>query len=112
MGGELPRLRVAGALTVREPAATLRPVQPIRRLVFIVSPRHRELYESLRRTFARDDSVEVVLDRRDGERRRRAEPAGADRRRTNRRRNVAVQKKLATRGYAVVGVLTSAARRS
>src|SRR4029453_8646284 len=41
----------------------------IRRLLFIVGSRRPEFYESLRRTFRGDDTVQVVLDRRRGERR-------------------------------------------
>lgn len=79
----------------------------IRRLVFIVAPGQRQLYESLRRTFSDDRSVEVILDRRGGQRRQRAEPRPADRRRTERRRDLDAQKRLAARGYAVVAVVAA-----
>lgn len=77
----------------------------IRKLVFVVAPGQRRLFESLTRTFAGDDSVQVVLDRRTGERRRRGERPLADRRRADRRRRRDVEDKLASRGYAVVGVV-------
>lgn len=76
--------------------------------MFIVSPEQRELFESLTRTFAADQSVEVILDRRTGERRRRAEPRDpAERRKIDRRRALEVQKRLAARGYAVVAVVAA-----
>jgi hypothetical protein len=84
-----------------------RAVRSIRRLVFIVSPGQRELYNSLKRTFAGDRSVEVILDRRSGQRRQRRESPTADRRRIERRRQSAVQTKLAARGYALVGVVAA-----
>ncbi|MBI1734829.1 MAG: hypothetical protein HYR51_06625 [Candidatus Rokubacteria bacterium] len=92
-------------MTVFGTAATLRRMRKIRRLVFVVAPGQRQLYESLTRTFAGDDSVQVVLDRRNGERRQRGERPPADRRRADRRRRRDVEEKLAARGYAVVGVV-------
>ena len=89
-------------------------VERIRRLVFIVSPRRRQLYESLTRTFAGDSTVSVILDRRDRERRQRAGTPAAERREKDRRRKTEVQKKLSQRGYTVVGVVAPkpSARRS
>ena len=67
----------------------------------------RALYDSLRRTFADDDFVQVILDRRVAERRRRrARPRPSERRRTERRVQREIDTQLRTRGYAVVGVLT------
>lgn len=80
-------------------------MQRIRRLVFVVAPRQRQLYESLTRTFANDASVQVILDRRSTDRRKRPEPRTGDRRQKDRRRNGEVQQKLSQRGYAVVGVV-------
>jgi hypothetical protein len=80
-------------------------VRRIRRLVFIVARDRQDLFASLRRTFAGDDSVEVVMDRRRGERRNVAIEPGAERRRRERRTNPEIARALATRGYAVVGVV-------
>jgi hypothetical protein len=80
-------------------------VSTVRRLIFVVSPGQRKLYESLRRTFASDGGVEVVLDRRRSERRRSGDHAGTDRRRSERRRRRDVEAQLAARGYAVVGIV-------
>jgi hypothetical protein len=85
----------------------MRVVRQIRRLVFVVAPEQRELYESLVRTFKEDRSVQIVIDRRRGERRQREAPATSDRRRADRRVEADVQKKLASRGYAVVGVIAA-----
>ena len=82
--------------------------QLIRRLLFIVRADRPELYESLRRTFRDDDTVEVVQDRRHDDRRgvRRGERANAAReqRTTERRKSAELDRQLRTRGYAVVGV--------
>ncbi len=77
------------------------------RLLFIVGPERRALYDSLRRTFANDDFVQVVLDRRTAERRRRR-PRGRDseRRQAERRAEREIDRQLGVRGYAVVGVRT------
>jgi hypothetical protein len=42
---------------------------PSRRLVFIVSPKRMDLYEKLRETLIREPDVDLILDRRLGDRR-------------------------------------------
>ena len=75
-------------------------------MVFVVAPTQRKLYESLKRTFAADSSVQIVLERRTGERRERGESGSADRRRRDRRRRRRdAEEKLASRGFAVVGIV-------
>jgi hypothetical protein len=88
------------------------PVQRIRRLKFIVARDRKDLFESLRRTFSGDDSVEVVLDRRGGERRAKGITPSTERRRRERRFHRAVARNLEQRGYAVVGVLAASRARS
>jgi hypothetical protein len=79
----------------------------IRRLLFIVGPDRRALYDSLRRTFADDDFVHVVLDRRVAERRRRRpRPRRGEQRQAERRAQLEIDRQLRARGYAVVGVRT------
>jgi len=82
--------------------------ETIRRLLFIVGSRRPEFYESLRRTFRGDDTVQVVLDRRHGERRRGRRPgrrsAVREQRGAERRAQLEIQRQLRARGYAVVGV--------
>jgi hypothetical protein len=85
--------------------------ETIRRLLFIVGSKRPDFYESLRRTFRGDDTVQVVLDRRRGERRgpRRAgrRGAGHEQRGVDRREQLEIQRQLRSRGYAVVGVPSS-----
>jgi hypothetical protein len=80
----------------------------IRRLLFIVGRRRPEFYESLRRTFQGDDTVQVVLDRRRGDRRasRRAggSTAARDQRVAERREHLEIEWQIRARGYAVVGI--------
>jgi hypothetical protein len=82
--------------------------RPIRRLLLIVGSRRPEFYESLRRTFCGDDTVQVVADRRHGERRT-AGPAGGrtaarEQRVAERREHLEIEWQLRSRGYAVVGI--------
>lgn len=75
--------------------------------MFIVGRSRRALHDSLRRTFADDDFVQVVLDRRVAERRRRrARPRKTERRQGERRAQREIDEQLRARAYAVVGVLT------
>jgi hypothetical protein len=83
----------------------------IRRLLFIVGSKRPDFYESLRRTFRGDDTVQIVLDRRRGERRKTRRPgrrpAGREQREAERREQLEIQRQLRSRGYAVVGVPAS-----
>ena len=85
--------------------------ETIRRLLFIVGSRRPDFYESLRRTFRGDDTVQIVLDRRRGERRGTRRPtrraAGREQRGADRREQLEIQRQLRSRGYAVVGVPAS-----
>jgi len=56
------------------------------RYLFIVSRDQPDVYNRLARDFAADKEVQVILDRRVGERRQRAQGNGPERRRTGRRR--------------------------
>lgn len=85
--------------------------EPIRRLLFIVGSQRLDFYESLRRTFQGDDTVQVVLDRRRGERRGSRRAGGRkvvrEQRAAERREHLEIAWQLRERGYAVVGVLAS-----
>ena len=85
--------------------------ETIRRLLFIVGSKRPDFYESLRRTFRGDDTVQVVLDRRRGERRRNRRPGRrsvvSEQRGAERRAQLEIQRQLRARGYAVVGVPAS-----
>ncbi len=80
--------------------------ETIRRLLFIVGSQRPDFYESLRRTFRGDDTVQVVLDRRRSERRRsrRGRKVVREQRATERREHLEIARQLRERGYAVVGV--------
>jgi hypothetical protein len=69
--------------------------------VFIVSRDEPALHEYLKQHFADRPDVEVILDRRVAERRRRAEVPRAERR-TGGRRGRSVEGDLAALGFAVV----------
>jgi hypothetical protein len=77
----------------------------VTRFLFIVVRQLPDVYEHLCEQFGREPDVEVILDRRVGERRRDTgggPPAGGDRRRTDRRQNAVVSEQLRVMGYAFV----------
>src|SRR3989441_4478409 len=80
---------------------------PISRLLFVVAREREPLYNSLRRTFDGDDTVQVVLDRRVGEpRRQQSTPRAGEPRRSERRAPRESDALLRARGYTLVGVET------
>jgi hypothetical protein len=85
-----------------EPAVAQPPLR--RRLLFVVSRDAVEHYEYLRRTLAGEDGVEVILDRRHGERRGRREPGTVERRRSDQRLRPNVEERLRTAGWSIVRV--------
>jgi hypothetical protein len=64
------------------------------RLLFIVARDHLELWHHLKRDFAQDEAVEVILDRRRGGRRQRVQIREPERRRADRRRRSGIDKDL------------------
>ena len=78
----------------------------IQRLLFIVDERRRPLYDSLRRTFAGDDTVQIVLNRRVADRRlKKPRKRTNERRQKERRGQCEIDQQLGARGYAVVGTM-------
>ena len=75
---------------------------PVSRLLFIVARNEGQLFEELRRSFAGIPSVEVVLDRRQSERRRAAHDVPSERRQHDRRAASYLDAHLATMGWVVV----------
>ena len=71
-------------------------------LLFIVSRDQRDLHDYLTKEFRRDEQIQIILDRRLAERRRRAEAKPRDQRLAARRRSVAVQEQVKSVGFAVV----------
>jgi hypothetical protein len=55
------------------------------RLVFVVSRQQPERYDFLKRAFSDEETVEIVLDRRRGQRRRQSVASDTERRRSDRR---------------------------
>jgi hypothetical protein len=93
------------------PEATVRKLPPrgaveeelaIAKHLLIVARHRRELYEEIKRAFAGHDSVQVVLDRREGERRQGKGSAAVDRRRRNRRTRSGIDEQLRTIGWSLV----------
>lgn len=71
--------------------------------LFIVDREQRDLFSYLAREFSAEADVTVILDRRQGERRRdRCQRPSADRRQTDRRLKAEVGEQLSTLGYAFV----------
>jgi hypothetical protein len=74
------------------------------RTLFIVSRQHPDLYAYLRERFAADTAVEVILDRRVGQRRQRHAVTPVDRRRADRRTRPEVEVELQTRSHAIITI--------
>lgn len=74
------------------------------RTLFIVSRQHPDLYAYLRERFASDTAVEVILDRRLGQRRQRDALSGVDRRLGDRRTRPEVENELKTRSHAIITI--------
>jgi hypothetical protein len=68
----------------------------------IVAKNQRALYLYLKDDFADDPDVTVLVDRREGERRRRVEPHSEERRRADRRVNPPLDDKLESIGFAII----------
>jgi hypothetical protein len=74
------------------------------RELFIVARDRADLYRYLSQTFADAENVEVIWDRREGERRRLSNGASPDRRRRDRRHHVSVEADLRAVGYAFLAL--------
>jgi hypothetical protein len=72
------------------------------RHLFLVSRRDVRLYEYLLERFRDDANVEIILDRRQRERRTPASYDGADRRRANRRSRREVDLELGVRSHVIL----------
>lgn len=71
------------------------------RHLLIVARNREQLYGQLKEAFSGNESVQVIVDRRAGERRQRPIPTGMDRRQAERRRRN-VEEQLKTIGWALV----------
>jgi len=70
-------------------------------LVFIVSRYRPKLHDYLKREFAGNDEVAVIVDRRIGERRLREVSQGAERRQADRRQTL-IDERLRALGWAII----------
>ncbi len=74
------------------------------RELFIVARDRADLYRYLSQTFAEAENVEVIWDRREGQRRRSSNGPVRERRRGDRRARVKVDDDLRTVGYAFLAL--------
>jgi hypothetical protein len=74
----------------------------MRRELFIVARHDRDLYDYLKRRFDGRPDVEVIYDRRVGERRRRTESPATERRGSDRRSRTTLDEDLERLGFAVL----------
>jgi hypothetical protein len=84
---------------------------PVRRLLFIVSRERKDLYDALRTALWNEMDCEIILDRRESERRRggerrRVPRGGPDRRVAERRQRTLVDREIHECGWAVVNIST------
>lgn len=71
-------------------------------LLFIVSREQRDLHVYLIKEFRRDEHIQVIVDRRVGDRRCRVEPPAQDQRRGARRRTLPMDREIRSAGFALV----------
>lgn len=71
-------------------------------LLFIVSRDQRDLHAYLIKEFRRDEHIQIIVDRRVGDRRCRVEPPAKDQRRGARRRTLAMDRQIRSVGFALV----------
>jgi hypothetical protein len=96
----------------RPPAVSANHEEPPRTRQLILVARDRErLFEYLKRAFAGNDTVQVLLDRRIGERRRSAPEGRLPERRRSDRRRQDVSSQLRGLGWAIVSVDPTAVKR-
>jgi len=74
----------------------------VRRQLLVVARDHPHIYEYLKRMFAGNETLEVVLDRRNGDRRRPGAAHQPDRRRASDRRRQEIDSQLRALGWAIV----------
>ena len=72
------------------------------RCLFIVARGQPDLWHHLTRDFAGDEEVQVLLDRRRGERRQHLQPNEPERRRSDRRRQPSIDNDLRYRSFVIL----------
>jgi hypothetical protein len=71
-------------------------------LLFIVSRDQRDLHAYLTKEFRRDEHIQIIVDRRLGDRRHRVEARASDQRRGARRRALTMDRQMRSVGFALV----------
>lgn len=89
----------------REPERKAKSV-PRPGLLFVASREALDHYEYLKRAFADDDKVAIILDRRSGERRKTSRAPDPERRRVERRSRPLIDDRLRWQGWAMVRIET------
>ena len=100
--GASPRAPRGGESARRMPSRRAAEDLAIAKHLLVVARHRRELFEQVKRAFAGHESVEVILDRRAGERRQRKGASALDRRRRNRRSRSVIDEQLRTIGWSLV----------
>ena len=71
-------------------------------MLFIVSRDQRDLHAYLTKEFRRDEHIQIIVDRRLGDRRNRVEPRTSDQRRGARRCGLTMDRQMRSAGFALV----------
>ena len=79
-------------------------------VLLVVSREAPDLLERFSKDFAAVEAITILRDRRLGERRRRTEPSGAERRRSDRRQRAWADRRVKTEGWALSDALTEGGR--
>jgi hypothetical protein len=95
-------------LTIRRAAEDL----AIAKHLLVVARHRRELYEEIKRAFAGQETVQVILDRRVSQRREKKGAAMLDRRRNERRSRSTVDEQLRSIGWSLVLLDLARAKRN
>jgi hypothetical protein len=78
-------MEVAPGLLLTVLGAALPPEDTRRRMYVVLRQPYAYLQDALRRAFEEQEEVQIIIDRRGGERRRASQPVPSDRRRSDRR---------------------------
>ena len=78
------------------------PTQPAVRSLLIVARDQGDLYDCLQHAYGDSETLTVLVDRRQGERRRSAAPVAGERRRTDRRSLLSIEHDLRFQQYLLV----------
>ena len=83
-------------------AFSARPLRRVERSLLIVARDQRDLYDCLQHAYADSETITVLVDRRQGERRRRVQPVAGERRYGDRRSLPSLEHDLRFQQYVLV----------